>query len=66
MTLGTLQEQLLSKHALEQAKQLEHAEQTRRMTEIKHEALMRELDVVKMEKATLQAKLDAARHELST
>lgn len=32
----------------------------------RYEALMRELDVVKMEKATLQAKLDAARHELST
>lgn len=32
----------------------------------RYEALMRELDVVKLEKATLQAKLDAARHELST
>ena len=30
------------------------------------ESLKRELDIVKKEKATLQHKLDAARHELST
>lgn len=32
----------------------------------RYEALMRERDVLKLEKATLQAKLDAAIHELST
>jgi hypothetical protein len=32
----------------------------------RYEVLMRERDVLKMEKATLQAKLDAVRHELST
>jgi hypothetical protein len=33
---------------------------------IRHEATRRELDVVRQERATLQYKLDAARHELST
>lgn len=32
----------------------------------RHEATRRELDVVRQERATLQYKLDAAKHELST